>query len=272
VLRRRMQPRGWALMALGAATAAPTATHFRPSKYSLIDAAVDDGAGGCRIFMTAPPRCSHAVLHMQLQGHGTRGLAAQALSILGNGFQQCSRSAPIVCVVDMRQADGASVRASTRPPCRRTHAARPAGSAPDTVERSTQVLALGPISRFMIRHGRRLDCVIILEAHGLALAAVRTVQRLSRLPLACYGTRREFEAMCRASSEPHHKHALSVASSTRRRDAGRANWDGFVGELRNSWARLSAGAGDSVGRGVPNWRAGVSHSRARKGFRPAQSA
>ena len=117
-------------------------------------------------------RTSHApaVLHLELVGRGSAAIVLPCLRMLERGLLDCDR---VVTIVQMDRSRGASL------------------------------LVLPQVARWMLAHRRKMDRILIVEAHGLALAAVRTVQRLSRHDtLCCYRSSAAFEAACHASRAP----------------------------------------------------------------------
>ena len=97
----------------------------------LIRQTIADNAGTCELLLTKPPRSSHAVLHMELCGRGTRSLVRQIIASLHDGFRECDGN--VVCIVDMKSARGSSL-----------------GTLP-------------PVARFMMQHGRKLEYIMIVE-------------------------------------------------------------------------------------------------------------
>jgi len=192
---------------------------------TILDTTIFGRLGSCSLLLTQPPCSSLAVLHITLRGHGTRALSATTLHRIGQGMQRC-RCDQIVCIVKMTESRGASV------------------------------LALPAIAQFIIVHGGRMRPLMVVEADGLALTAVRIIKRLAALDqrIRCYRTQAEFEAACSTSSEEHHRHALSVARlASRRHESGGSlslQWRGPCSEqflalsqkLRDSLARLRGGA------------------------------
>ena len=193
--------------------------------YTFLDTTIVGRLGSCSLLLTQPPCSSLAVLHITLRGHGTRALSAATLHALAMAMERC-RCDQIVCIVKMTESRGASV------------------------------LALPAIAQFIIVHGGRMSPIMVVEADGLALTAVRIIKRLAALDqrIRCYRTRAEFEAACSTSSKEHHRHALSVARlASRRHESGGSlslQWRGQCSEqflalsqkLRGSLARLRGGA------------------------------
>ena len=192
---------------------------------TILDTTIFGRLGSCSLLLTQPPCSSLAVLHITLRGHGTRALSATTLRRIDQGMKRC-RCDQIVCIVKMTESRGASV------------------------------LALPAIAQFIIVHGGRMRPIMVVEADGLALTAVRIIKRLAALDqrIRCYRTRAEFEAACSTSSEEQHRHALSVARlASRRHESGGSlslQWRGPCSEqflalsqkLRDSLARLRGGA------------------------------
>ena len=150
-------------------------SHRQPSFFtnSILSETIDDQHGSCQLQLTRQPHSTHAILHICLAGRGTRLLAKRTLRSLSRGMRNCDA---IVCVVDMSQSKGSSL------------------------------MALPPIARFMVANGGKLQEIHILEARGLALSAVLTVQRLSRLGgrIRCFKSREEFDIFLDKSSATHH--------------------------------------------------------------------
>lgn len=218
------------LVGLTSTLLAAAATTWRGQKsswlgYTFLDTTIVGRLGSCSLLLTQPPCSSLAVLHITLRGHGTRALSAATLHRCGQGMERC-RCDQIVCIVKMTESRGASV------------------------------LALPAIAQFIIVHGGRMSPIMVVEADGLALTAVRIIKRLAALDqrIRCYRTRAEFEAACSTSSKEHHRHALSVARlASRRHESGGSlslQWRGQCSEqflalsqkLRGSLARLRGGA------------------------------
>lgn len=212
-----------ALVATAAATSPPlllsamvaTAAETSPGRYTswrgqtFLDTTVDGRSGSCSLLLTQPPSSSHAVLHITLRGHGTRALSATTLRHVGLGLDKC-RCDQIVCIVKMTESRGASV------------------------------LALPAIAQFIIIHGSRLGPIFVVEAEGMALAAVRVIKRLSGLDrrIRCYRTRGDFEAACSASPEAYHRHALSVSRLASPR---REKWGSFSSHWQGQWREQCRG-------------------------------
>ena len=146
--------------------------------HAAVDTRIENNAGSSRVLLATPPQSDLAILHMELCGNGNRPLVGCSLRTVRHALDECT-DRPVVCVVQMRRSRGASL------------------------------LSLPAIARFMLTHRRQLEHIFVLEASGLALAAVRTVERLSRHDrLCCFRTRDAFEAACEASGSPYHRLAL----------------------------------------------------------------
>lgn len=161
-----------------------------------------------------------SVLHVDLVGYGSRHLAATALDLIGEGLIE-DGSDQVICVVRMSQSRGTTIR------------------------------TLPPIASFIAAHGHRLKPIIVLEARGAALTAVRVIKRLSGLNrrIRCFSSVADFEAECRRGDEAY-KQARIVVNSifweqdrlSRLQQQGRKQWQRASTRLREAVARLHGGA------------------------------
>lgn len=191
------------VMVITAAATHPGSQYTSWRGRTILDTTVDDRSGSCSLLLTQPPSSSFAVLHITLRGHGTRALSSTTLRHVGRGLNNC-RSDQIVCIVKMTESRGASV------------------------------LSLPAIAQFIMVHGSRLHPILIVEAEGMALAAVRVIKRLSGLDrrIRCYRTRDDFEAACSTSTEVYHRHALSVF---RLASPKRESWGSLSSRWQGRW-------------------------------------
>ena len=119
-------------------------------------------------------------MHVRLRGRGSRSVARQSLGRLSRALAQGSCK-DVMCVVHMGDSTGASL------------------------------LSLPVVANFLLANSGRIARVAVVEAHGLALVAARTVIRLSgSQDIQLYESWSDFERRCAASRDPRDREALLV--------------------------------------------------------------
>ena len=176
------------------------------SRRDIVKKTIEGRSGRCYLLLTRQSSQSSAsVLYVDLIGRGTRPLAATALKAIREGLIE-NGSEQVLCVVMMSRSRGATI------------------------------MSLPPIASFIVAHGHELKPIIVLEARGAALAAVRMIKRLTGLNqrIRCYHSAAEFEAAC-ATRDEACQQALRVVEAMSRHAEG-PRWLQRQGREQWRWA------------------------------------
>merc|ERR1719272_1183574 len=116
---------------------------------TLVDTRVSDTSGWCHISLVQPLFSGIILLHMTLNGRGSRVVVREIIDTLTLAMRQHGCE-DVVCVVNMSEARGASP------------------------------FVLPCVAGFVVSHRRRFSRISVVEARGLANSATKTVIALSR--------------------------------------------------------------------------------------------
>ena len=197
----------------------------------LLDTTVGCSSGSVQMLLLRAASAgsrSESCLCLTLRGRGSRDVVGPAVTMIDDAFAQAG---PCTCVVRMAESRGASL------------------------------LSLPIIARFMRQHQHQMPHIVILEARGLGLTAVRIVRRLSGSDrIRLFPSLTHFEAFARdAGGGARDLMALQCARAAQRR--GRpspfhVSWAETWQRVRDSFETLSnnmprkapVGAAGSAGR------------------------